>query len=183
MDPRNRAARLSRSRITAAARLIILAALTLGLALAATALAAHPKAGRKYVGTTSQAKVNGFHAPVSFTVSTNGTQLKHFKYGSLGCQGAGGFRPGVSPYTGANLAPVRPLTVTAKGTFSIANSKHSTKTKAGVPTTTTTITSVTGKFVSAKSASGKITFSQKYVQPKSHFTCGPVTLKFKVKLH
>ena len=165
------------------AKLTALIGLALALSFAATALAAHPKAGRKYTGTILQPKVNGFQAPVSFTVSSAGTELLHFKYGSLGCQGAGGFRPGVSPYTGQSLPSVGALAVTTKGAFSIANFTHTVKSTAGVPTTTTTITSVTGKFVSARSASGKITYSQKFAQAKSHFSCGPVTLAFKVTLH
>lgn len=71
-----------------------MAALTVGLALSAAAPAAQPTAGKKYAGVTSEPKAAGFSAPVSFKVSDSGAALLNFQYGSLGCFGAGGLRPG-----------------------------------------------------------------------------------------
>jgi hypothetical protein len=59
------------------------------LAMVGTALAAHPKAGKTYKGVTSAHSINGFKAPVTFKVSSNGKTLLGFKYGNLGCFGSG----------------------------------------------------------------------------------------------
>ena len=91
----------------------------MALGFTATALAAHPKAGRKYAGFTSEAKVEGFGAPVSFTVSGTAAKLGNFRYGSLGCFGAGGFRPGVDPFTGSSITKVGTISVASSGHFAI----------------------------------------------------------------
>ena len=99
--------------------------------LAATALAAHPKPGKRYAGTiTNVEKIEGFSAPVSFKVSSAATQLLSFTYGTTGCFGSGGFRTGVNPYTASDLIKVGAITLAHNGRFSISNSKstyHSTK--------------------------------------------------------
>jgi hypothetical protein len=178
MAPRSTHGR-RRSRTRAAA--LLTAAMT--LAVAATALAAHPKAGGKYSGATSQAKIEGFSAPVTFTVSASGTKLLHFTYGSLGCLGSGGFRPGVNPFTGGSLYPVGTISVAANGHFAIAKVKQTDKLKGKDQPTLVTVTAVTGKFTSAKRASGKVTFTQTDIPPHAKsFSCGPVTRTFTVKI-
>jgi hypothetical protein len=181
MDHSSPPARQSGRRARTAAAAVAVAALA--LVVTASALAAHPKAGRRYRGSTSETPIEGFAAPVSFKVAANGKRLLHFTYGSLGCQGAGGFRPGVNPFKGNLLVPVGTLSVSRSGGFSVKNAMHKVATTGGVPTTTTTITSVTGRFSSATAAAGKIVFSQRYVQPHQHFGCGPATITFSVKLH
>ena len=75
-------------RIKAIAALI---AAGLALVLAATALAAHPKAGKSYAGIiTNYPKIEGFSPPVSFSVSSGGTKLLSFNYGTFGCGGGVG---------------------------------------------------------------------------------------------
>ncbi len=133
---------------------------TLTLGLAATALAAHPKPGKRYSGVeTNVETIEGFSAPVSFTVAANGSRLANFTYGTIGCFGAGGFRPGVNPYTRSDLIDVGPIPVATSGSFSISNAKstyHSNK----YGYTYTTTSHVTGKFTNSKTATGSITFSQ-----------------------
>jgi hypothetical protein len=135
----------------------------LALVLAATALAAHPKPGKRYAGTiTNVEKIEGFSAPVSFKVSAPATQLLNFSYGTTGCFGSGGFWPGVNPYTASDAITVGAITVARSGSFSISNSKstyHSTKYGFSYITTS----QVTGKFTTSNSATGTISFSQKYV--------------------
>jgi hypothetical protein len=154
----------------------------LSLAVCTAALAAHPKAGHKYAGVTNLPKVVGFGDPVSFTVSANGATLQHFTYGSFGCQGAGGFKPGVNPYT-KNMVPVGAIKVGSKGTFSITNSKHKVTNTKGVHYTVVTSTSVSGKFTSAAKASGSLHFSQTYSpQHGAKFTCNGIKEKFTAKV-
>jgi hypothetical protein len=157
----------------------------LTLALAATALAAHPKPGKRYVGTiTNVEKINGFSAPVGFKVSTGGTKLLGFKYGTLGCfGGVGGFRQGVTPYTGSSLASVGPIAVAHNGHFAVAHSTttyHSTK----YGYTYKTTSHVTGSFANSKTATGTITFSQVYTPKTGTGTkcTDAVARTFKVKL-
>ena len=110
-------------------------------------------------------KIEGFSAPVSFKVSSAAKQLLNFSYGTTGCFGSGGFRPGVNPYTASDVITVGAITVAHNGSFSISNSKstyHSTKYGFSYITTS----QVTGKFTTSKSATGTISFSQKYV-PKT----------------
>ena len=160
-------------RITA----IMTAALVVGLT--ATAVAAHPKAGRHYRGTIAKLKVNGFAAPVSFTVSADGHKLVHFTYGTLGCQGGAGFLPGVTPFRGAFLMPVATIPVATNGQFAVHNSVRTVTSTKGVPLVTKSITSVTGRFTSPKRATGAITLSQRF-QPRHgpSFSCGPVNFAF-----
>jgi hypothetical protein len=156
------------------------AAVLLTLAVAGAALAAHPKAGKKYSGFTSEPKLEGFSAPVSFTVSGSATRLLGFRYASLGCFGAGGFRPGVDYFTqSGNILKVGAVSVSSNGSFSIKNAASS-HTVAGQTTVTTT--TVKGKFKSAKVAAGTITFTQKFSGagfPGS--SCGPAHLTFTAK--
>ncbi len=151
-----------------------LTAIACATAFAAVALAVKPAHGAHFTGRTSASPVLGFYAPVKFTVSQNGRSLKGFSFGSFGCFGAGGFRPGVNPYTGSSILHVSGIKVSAAGRFSVSGAK-SRYTVAG-QTTTTTI-AVSGRFTGRKTATGSITFSQK-VTGTATTTCGPGTIQF-----
>lgn len=155
----------------------------LTLLLAATALAAKPKAGKRYSGFTSAPKILGFGAPVTFKVSATATKLTGFSYGSFGCFGAGGFQPGHNPYKGADATEhVGAITVAKNGKFSVKNatSKFTFAGSAGASIVTTS--QVSGRFVTAKSATGTITLRQTDI-PKHgpRFSCGPGTVTFTAK--
>src|SRR3984885_5057394 len=91
------------------------------LSIAATALAAQPRAGARFSGFTSASPINGFKAPVTFTVSSNGSTLQSFKYSSFGCFGAGGFRPGIDYYTQPNnITKVGAVKLSKSGRFSVS---------------------------------------------------------------
>ena len=159
--------------------LTLLVALLL-LGTAATALAAHPKSGSHLSGYTSASPVNGFKAPVTFSVAPNGTALLNFKYSSFGCFGAGGFRPGVDYYT-------QPQSTIKVGKVSLSKSGHfsasgATNTYSAFGEKTITTTKVTGSFTSAKTATGTISFSQQ-ISGKFTSTCGPANISFTAKGH
>jgi hypothetical protein len=148
------------------------------LALTPAALAALPKAGARFAGTTSQPPILGFHAPVSFTVSHNRGSLTGFRFSSLGCFGAGGFRAGEDVFT-------KPFAIIKLGTVKV--SKTGTISASAVKylyaqNHTTTVASVSGKFTNAKTLHGKITFSQ--ANPSAVPTsCGPAQISFTAKAH
>lgn len=148
-----------RTRATAA---LLTAMLTLGIA--ATALAAHPKPGKRYAGIiTNVPPIEGFSPPVSFTVSAGGTRLLNFTYGTFGCGGGvGGFKPGVDPYTSGSELKVAAIKVSKRGHFSISGSKVTHRYTGEYASELTTTTQVTGKFTSRTAASGTISFSQVY---------------------
>jgi hypothetical protein len=153
-------------------------ALTLALVLAATALAAvRPHPGR-YAGFTSATAIDGFKPPVGFTLSSGRTTLTAFKWASIGCFGAGGFRG--DPWTGkGDNYIVATIPVSHGGTFSVKNAK-STYTSHGYTTVTTM--SVSGRFTGARSASGTITYSQKLSGPQiTGNKCGPGTVSFSAR--
>jgi hypothetical protein len=159
------------------------------LALAAAALAALPPAHSKFKGTTSSGTITQctgpnhckvFRAPVSFSVvagGKSGRQIRKFKFGTLGCIGAGAFPPGTNPYTSkGSTANVGSIAVLAGGKFSktknltVANAKTKVKVKG----------SFTRKGSGRKvkfGANGKITISQAIGAQK----CGPATVTFKAK--
>jgi hypothetical protein len=149
--------------------------------MSATALAATPKAGKKYSGVTTAPKLNGFKASVSFKVSRDGSKLTGFVYSDFGCLGSGGpFQPGVNYYLKSfNLHKLGSIPVAANGSFSIPNVKT---THVIQGQTTVTTSSVAGKFKNSKIASGTITFRQKFTAP--HIpgeSCGPATVSFTAK--
>lgn len=152
-------------RIKAIAALV---AAGLALVLAATALAAHPKAGKSYAGIiTNYPKIEGFSPPVSFSVSSGGTKLLSFKYGTFGCGGGvGGFRPGVDPYGSGSMINVAAITISKNGHFSIGGSKVTHKYTGKYASKLTTTTKVSGEFTSPTAANGTISFSQVYT-PKT----------------
>jgi hypothetical protein len=132
--------------------LIVVLAAALSLLLAVSALAAHPKAGKTYAGFTSELPFHGFKAPVSFKVSSNGKQLLGFKWATTGCAGRGG--PGNAFTVPSNIYKVGTIKVSASGTFSVKNLKW---TRAPMVTTS----SVSGRFKTAKTATGTISIAQK----------------------
>jgi hypothetical protein len=165
---------LSTRRVSVAA-----AATLLTFAVAADALAAHPKPGNKYSGFTSEPAVAGFHAPVSFRVSSNGTALISFRYSTVGCFGGGGFRG--DPFTLKDTIQfVGRVKVGQTGSFSVTGAR-STFVVQGQKTVTAT--SITGRFKTAKLATGKISYKQTFSDPQvAGSTCGPMSFTFSAKL-
>jgi hypothetical protein len=165
---------MTRTALRGTVALLTSAVLVCALLLAATALAAKPKKNAHFGGHTSAPAIEGFRAPVTFTVAPNGVGLNRFTFGSIGCFGSGGFRPGVSPYKGNSLIDAGKLRVPANGKFS--DTALAGYTIAG-QTTTTKIT-ISGKFATPKSVSGTITFSQMVVGGGVNSECGPAKLTF-----
>lgn len=129
------------------------------LAIAASAMAAHPKKGASFTGIVVGPEINGFKPPVKFKVSADGKTLTGFTYSTLGCFSAGGFRPGVDYYTkpGA-LIKIGVVKVSPAGRFSVSHVVSVYKGPGGSTTTTSTIT---GGFTSPTAVSGTVTFTQK----------------------
>jgi len=160
-------------------RPIVLAATAalLVLGICATALAASPIAGKRYTGYTTLPPINGHRGPVSFSVSSNGRSLLAFKYGTVGCTPVSTFTG--NPYTSpANIIKVGTVASSGNGSFSATNAKftylNSKKGKKYV-----TISAIAGKFKTANSATGTITFSQKIAGPGgANSSCGPYTIRF-----
>jgi hypothetical protein len=153
-------------------------ALMLALALAAAAVAAHPRRGAHFRGSFAFVGINGFKAPVSFTVSGDGSSLHGFKYSTLGCFGAGGFRKGIDYYT-------QPSAVIRVGTVPVSSSGHFRRTAAvssftAFGVTTRTTTTVSGTFTSANTATGTVRVSQ-VLKGKASGTCGARPLRFTAK--
>jgi hypothetical protein len=152
-------------------RRILIAALTvaLGLLLAVGALAAHPKAGKKYTGFTS-AVANGFKAPISFKVSSDGKRLLGFTWAGGSCFGGGG--PG-DPFTApSNIYKVGTIKVSPSGKFSVKNAKS---TFTGPPKEVT-FSTINGQFKTSNKATGTIQFKQKQQgQTCSSFKSPPTT--------
>jgi hypothetical protein len=159
-------------------RRVPIAIALIALFTAAVALAAAPKIG-KYTGTTNAPKVNGYSAPVSFTVSKNGKQLQKLQYADEGCIPSM-TKPTGNPYK-QPLAKLGTIAVSG-GKFSVKNVKTSSSSNIPTGGTLTTITSssVTGKFASATKASGSITFEQTESGPGgfTHSCAKPATRKF-----
>ena len=149
------------------------------LASAAVAAAAHPKDGAHFAGTELAAgEINGFKPPVTFTVSANGKELTNVRYSTLGCLGAGGFRPGVDYYTMPDsIIKVGTVNVQPSGSFSVTGVKSDFVHPA---LTIATTTKLSGSFTSATAAHGTIVFTQKELGA-NNFSCGPVTVSFKAK--
>ena len=154
---------------------VTLGLLTAALMLAAVALAARPARGAHFHGHTAASPVVGFLAPVNFTVASDGRSLKGFSFGSFGCFGAGGFRPGVNPYTGGSIIHVGTVKVSGAGAISV---KGVTSSSRSFGNTTVTTVSIAGRFTKAKAATGTITFSQT-ISGKFSSHCGPAAIGFK----
>jgi len=149
------------------------------LTAAAVAIAAHPKKGAHFAGTSSEPVIMGFKAPVTFAVSSNGKTATNFRYSTLGCFGAGGFPPGVNPYTQANaVIKIGAVTISTSGRFARTGAVSVYHSTFGITTTTTT--KLSGTFTGPKASHGKITFSQKDTGRYTG-TCGPATISFTAK--
>ncbi|MDQ6804941.1 MAG: hypothetical protein M3065_08215 [Actinomycetota bacterium] len=176
--------RFQRSLVGAALAVLIV------VAVAATAFAAAPKKGAKFKGTLATSSgplaLGKFHAPVSFKVSSSGTQLVGFKYGALGCFGGGGFG-NRNPFTLPGVVKsFGPISVSAIGSFTAPPTKSTYTSSGGTgkskfTSKVTTTSSLAGAFTSAKRASGTITFSQKSVYNGRSSKCGPAVLTFSAK--
>jgi len=170
-------------------RSLVAAALAV-LIVAATALAASPKKGAKFKGPLSTSVgpiTEGKYADtVSFKVSSAGTKMLAFKWGTLGCFGSGGpitRNPFTAPGSRMHFAAI---SVSATGGFVAPATKSTYKVSGGTgrskfTSSTTTTSSLTGQFTSSKTASGAITFSQKEVYNGKASKCGPVELTFTAK--
>jgi hypothetical protein len=145
------------------------------VALVASALAATPKKGAHFTGRLSTPPISGFHAPVTFKVSASGKLLDNFTFGSFGCFGAGGFKPGVNPYTGRALIDVGTIKVFTGGKFS--QTKPASYTVNG-QTASFTVT-VSGHFSKRTSATGTIRFTE--VVGVTPAKCTSATLTFTAK--
>jgi hypothetical protein len=151
---------------------IALALTTLITATAAAATAALPRAGARFTGPTSAKMVNGFGDTVTFVAGTK--TLKGFSFGTLGCFGYGTFPVGVDPYA-ISLAQLKPIPLTAKGTFAITSAQASYNAgDAGIKL----LVSVAGQFTSATAAKGTILVTEKAANGG---TCGPAKMTFTVK--
>ncbi len=133
-----------------------------GVACTTAAMAAHPKRGGQYAGTTSE------HLPVSFSVSSNGKHIVKpvIDYG-VGCPGGGGEAQFGPPYHHLTSK------VSSNGAFSMREHYH--QKFAGVTTTVTVV--VHGRFVSAKSATGTTKFNS---SSGKHDKCTSGKVKFTV---
>jgi len=133
-------------------------AAAMSLLLAVSALAAHPKVGKKYTGFTSLAAYRGFKAPVSFKVSRDGKRLLGFQYAEGDCGGLGGpSNPWIDPY---HIVKVGTITDSSSGTFSVKNFKWTIPPSSGNPSKVVTGT-VNGRFTTAKKATGTIKYTVK----------------------
>ena len=161
-------------------RTVALLAASALLASSAVALGALPKHGASFTGKSSESPINGFSAPVLFTVAKNGKSLTGFRYSTLGCFGGGGFRPGVNYYAKPEFfVKVPGVRIAAGGRFSAIGVKYS---RTAFGQTTTTTSKVTGSFTKSKAAKGTIVFSQD-VTGQFNSKCGPGTLQFTAKAH
>lgn len=152
---------------------------TIVLSGAASAFGAHPKKSAHFSGTFAHIELEGFKAPVSFTVSSSGKALKGVTYSTLGCFGAGGFKPGVDYYTKpAAIIKVGAVKLSSSGRFS-AKGVVFKYTAFGFTTTTTT--TLSGRFTGTRAASGSVRFTQ---QLSSGATCQTSqALTFTAKAH
>jgi hypothetical protein len=165
---------MTRTAIRGAAALAAALALAGALLLAAAALAAKPKQNARFAGNTSAQPTEGFRAPVRFRVAPDSKSLYNFTFGSFGCEGAGGFRPNVNPYTGNSLIDAGKLKVPASGKFT----DHAIAGYTVSGQDTQTKITVSGKFSSPKSVSGTIVISQVVTGGGLNLKCGPATVDF-----
>lgn len=147
------------------------------LGTCATALAVLPVSGKTYSGYTSLPRINGHRGPVSFSVSSNGSSLLAFRYGTVGCTPVSSFSG--NPYTSAaNIIKVGTITMSGSGSFSATNTKSMyLNSKTGKKYVT--ISTIAGKFNTGNSAAGTITFSQKIAgRGGASKSCGPYAIHF-----
>ena len=150
-------------------KLAITLALSITLALAASALASLPTPGA-FAGKTSLRNVNGFPDVVTFVAVKSGLALRKFTFGTLGCFGTGAFPVGVDPYgMPASVGTVALIPLTRTGTFTLTATPKFVETD-GIVTTAI----IKGSVLSSTSVKGTITISQNQSGDK----CGPTTMKF-----
>ncbi len=151
------------------------ASLTVIVILAGTAiaLAAQPQKGATFKGTLNKqfipVGVTNPHSgipqplPVSFAVSRSGRDVLEFRYEDDACAG-----------TGTDTQTVGTIKISAAGVFKVTNVKSSSPTTGA---TGTNYSSVSGKFTSARKASGTISLTQRYTAFNGkHVSCrGSVT--------
>jgi hypothetical protein len=142
--------------------LIVVFAAGLSLLLAVGAFAAHPKAGETYSGFIPGNQWNGFKAPISFKVTKGGKRLYAFRWTGFGCFGAGGPK-NVNPYLNNpyNLVKVGTIKVSSNGKFSVKNVKWTAHGSGPTQPTKVTYSTINGRFVTARKATGSIVFTQK----------------------
>jgi hypothetical protein len=149
--------------------IIIITAAALVALLAVAALAA--QAGN-YGGFIPKAAYNGHKAPVTFTVGKSGKQIYRFRWTAFGCFGAGG--PG-NPFINNPwlVKRVGTIKILSNGKFSIKNVKWTAKAAGPNQPATTTWSTVSGRFVTAKTVVGTITYHQSTMagMPQSLHTC------------
>ncbi len=150
-------------------KLAITLAVSTTLVLVAVAAAALPANG-PFAGKTSLRPINGFADLVTFNSAGGGRVVKKFTFGTLGCFGHGSYPVGTDPYADpTNTALVKPITVSATGTFSMT-----TKPTLADPQGIVTTAVIQGTFAGSQSVSGTITISQ----TNNGDTCGPSKMKF-----
>jgi hypothetical protein len=148
----------------------------LSLLLAVSAFAAQPIAGRTYTGFITGHADLGFRPPVSFKVSVNGKLIRGFKWDGDGCLGLGGpGDPWDNPYFNNEVGTID---VSPSGTFSV-KSVESTAAASGGNPARVAISTVNGRFTTAKTATGTITFTLK----SQGNTCAPKTVGFTATAH
>ena len=159
---------------TRRAVITVIAGALAALAPAAVALAVKPARGASFSGHTSAPAVNGFRAPVTFSVSRNGRSIVGFGFGNLGCFGAGGLTPGSNPYTPSSIVDVANVKVSKSGVISAGAQR--TSFSIGTLTNATTV-SISGRFTRPRAVTGTITFSQA-LEGSVTRTCGPAKIGF-----
>jgi hypothetical protein len=157
--------------MTPTRRTAVALALLGSLSLTAGALAATPKKGSKFKGTASGTIkfATSFTAkdPLSFTVSGNSKKLTSVAYTDSVCGLAA-----------SKLVKLGSIQVNAAGKFSASKVKS-----AALPDsledggTVVTTTTISGKFTSAKKATGTLEYAQKQ-SGSATASCGPIKLKF-----
>ncbi len=147
---------MSRNRISRLRAVGVVLVAGLSVLLVGSALAARPKAGKSYAGFVAGMSFNGFKAPVSFKVSSDGKRLLGFKYSAGDCGGMGG--PG-DPWTNpAFILKVGTIKVDSKGNFLVKDAKWKViEPGTSPPLTKHSSSTVSGRFKTAKKATGTIT--------------------------
>jgi hypothetical protein len=154
-------------------RKLIFATTTMLLAATCAAAATMPHAGVRFTGPTSAKMINGFGDTVTFL--SGAKTLKGFSFGTVGCFGYGTFPVGVDPY-GISLAQLlKPVPLSAKGTFAIKSAPAS---YSGGDASTKLQVTVNGQFSSPTNATGVISIVE---SGANGGTCGPVKMTFTAK--
>ena len=134
----------------------------------AAAASTRPQSGR-FSGYVAVKKVNGFSDVVTFVVRPK--SLRNFSFGTLGCFGYGAFPTGVDPFA-TSLATVYSVPMSASGTFAVKAAKAS---YGGGDISTKLFVTIAGRFTSATSATGTITFTETGANAAK---CGPAKMSF-----